>query len=138
MVIQENAVADDGVWPQRTQRLQPFDGRLAVATHDFLELDDALGGMDLEGEPALARRLRGIGDELRRAGIDLSRADHAGEPARRVLLCAVDEAECAFHRFPAGLLVPFIAHSMAVARSPAPSAEHGRGLVAHPALDHTV
>src|SRR6185437_13040825 len=53
MMVEEDAVADDGVAPESAERAQPLDRRHAVAAHDLLELDDALRRMDLEGETSL-------------------------------------------------------------------------------------
>src|SRR5579883_1286076 len=138
MMVEEDAVADDGAGAERAQGVQPFDRRLTVAAHDLLEFDDALRRMDLEGKAPLARGRRRIGDELGRAGVDLRRADEAREAARGVLARPFDKAERALHGGTPRRLVPFVVDGMAVTGEPAGGAEHRRRIGADAAFAERV
>ena len=81
MIVEEDAMPDDRVRPQRADPVEPFDRRAPVAPDDLLELDDALRGMDLDRLVALARCRQGVADLPFGAGVDLRRAEKAGDPA---------------------------------------------------------
>ena len=135
-------MADDHLRPQHAQRLQPFDRRLAVAAGDLVELDHALRRMQLHSDAALGRRVIAVADQIGGAGVDLRRAQHAGNAARRVLRSIIDHIERALHGLLAGGLVPLILHRMAVLRGPGGGTVHraqhrahaGRGHIVGPAL----
>ena len=56
-----------------------------VAAHDLLKLHDALRGMDLDRLVALARCIERIADLPFGAGVDLRRAEEAGDASARML-----------------------------------------------------
>src|SRR3546814_1282723 len=62
-----------------------------LAAGHLVELDDALGGVDLHGDAALAGDPEALLDQRRRAGVDLRRPHHAGHPAGRMAVGLVDD-----------------------------------------------
>ena len=55
-MVEKDRVADNRIGTEHTGLAQPFDRRFAVPPHDLVKLDDALRRVDLERQPALARR----------------------------------------------------------------------------------
>jgi recombinational DNA repair ATPase RecF len=52
-----------------------------VPPHDLVKLDDALRRMDLQRQPAFARRRGAVSQQLFGTGVDLSRVKRAVETA---------------------------------------------------------
>src|SRR5215475_8232119 len=127
MVVEEKAVPNDGVPAERANRVQPADGRPAVAANHLVKLVDALGGVDLQGKPALDRIVVGIADQLWGTGVNLGRHHHAAEAPRGMLDGKIDEPTRVLEALAPGLLVPAIVELVAVLCEPARVAEHGRG-----------
>jgi hypothetical protein len=84
VVVEEDAVPDHRVGPEGAEVVEPADRRPAGAAHDLLELDDALGGVDLDRLAALPRRRQRVLDLLPAHRVDLGRADIAREAPARV------------------------------------------------------
>ena len=114
MVVQEDAMADDEVGPQHADRVEPFDGRLAVAMDHLVELDDGLAGMGLHRQAAPSGLLQRLLEEALAAGVDLRGADHAGEAAARMLRGLVERCHRGLESLLAGLLIPGILNGVAV------------------------
>src|SRR5215475_15551734 len=118
MVVEENAVPNDGVPTERANRVQPADGRPAVTADHLVKFVDALGGVDLQGKPALDRVVVGIADQLRGAGVDLRWHHHAAEPTRVMLDGKIDKPTSVLESLAPSPLVPGIVELMAVLCEP--------------------
>jgi len=142
VMVEEDAVADDGPRPQHAQRIQPLDGRHAVPARDLVQLHDRLCRMNLERQLQPLRLGIAVADQLGRACVDLRRRHHAGEPPARVPSRRLHDGQRLVHGAAAGRLVPLVLDHMAVPRVPARRPVHGRehpaqaarGQRLHPAL----
>ena len=119
----EDDVAEDVPLAEEIDRLQPLDGRHAVALDDLIELEDRLAGVQRERHAASGRTPRRL--MRRSSSVQVStceRREEALDAAVRRAIDALDE----LHRPPearfARLLVPLVLHLLAVARQPAPGA----------------
>ncbi len=125
-------------WPTIVRRpsapieFEPFDRRLAVAPEYLVELVDALCGVELERQVVVAGVVVGVADQLRRAGVDLGRTDHAAEPAGGVLVGECNELACLVETLAARGEIPVVGELVAIAREPPRIAEHRRDHGAHP------
>jgi hypothetical protein len=135
MMVEKDRMGDDRVCAEHADLAQPFDWRFAVPPHDLVKLDNALRRMDLQRQPAFAGRRGAFAQQRPGAGIDLGRIESTIEPARRMLTRPLDKAERAVEPVPPNLLVPLVAHLVAVRRVPAAGAEHRRELLAERGLD---
>ena len=134
-------MADDEVGAEHADRVEPFNGRLAVAMDHLVEFDDGLAGMGLHRQAATPGLLQRFLEEALAAGVDLRRANHAGDPAAGMFCRFVERRHRGFEGLLAGLLVPGILNGMAVLRVPDALAHHraddgadaGRGEVVRPA-----
>src|SRR6516164_11419461 len=64
-----------------------------MASDHFPDLADALGDMHSKWQPALARRIAAVAQQIGGAGVDLHRRDDAGEPPARVLSGTFDQRQ---------------------------------------------
>src|SRR6516162_4297114 len=76
MMVEKDRVADNRIGTEHTGLVQPFDRRFAVPPHDLVKLDDALRRVDLERQPALARRRGTVAQQRFGAGVDLGGIKH--------------------------------------------------------------
>jgi hypothetical protein len=90
MMIEKDAVTDDRARREYAKRVEPFDRCLAVPADDFMKLRQRLRGVGLKGQAALVRFAERVAKETLGAGVDLSRADHAGEASAGNLFRLVD------------------------------------------------
>ena len=81
MRVEKERVAEDRAAAEHAERMRPLDRGLAVAADHLAHLDDALRDMHRERQSALARRGMAVAQQIGRAGVDLHRRDHAGQPA---------------------------------------------------------
>ena len=124
VVVEEDAMGDDGALGQHAEIFQPLDRRHAVAAGHLVELDHALGCVNVHGDAAVHRLLVGGLDQLGGAGVDLRRAHHAGDPARGMGVGLVDDLDGPPHGALAGGLVPVVDDGMAVLGGPGGRAVH--------------
>ena len=119
MRVDEDGVAQQRARVEDAELRRPLDRRHAVAADHLQHLAHALGDMHGERQLAFGGRGVGVAQQLGRAGVDLHRREHPGEPAARVLRQPVDEAERRFEALAPGLLVPFVAQLVVVRELPA-------------------
>src|SRR6516164_8945859 len=125
MMVEEDRVADNRIGTEHADLAQPFDRRFAVPPHDLVKLGDALRRVDLERQPALARRRGAVAQQRFGAGVDLGGIKHPVETAGRVLARPVDQPKRAVESIPSGLFVPGVTHLVAIRREPPPERNIG-------------
>jgi hypothetical protein len=142
MIAEEDAVTDHEVGSQHADRVEPFDGRLAVAMHHLVEFDDCLAGMRLHRDVAPLGFLVRFLEVALLASIDLRGADHRRDAPAGMLQGGVDGFHRRIEGLLARLLVPGVFNGVAVLGVPVALAHHradngadaGLGEIVDPAL----
>src|SRR6516225_780404 len=134
MGIKEQRVAENRVGAEDADLICPLDWRLAVAADYLPDLADALRDMHSKRQPALARRIVAVAQQIGGAGVYLHRRDDTGEPSARMAVGAVDQRQRRRKTFTSTRFVPGVLKIEISAETPA-----GRGIArgekaAHPAL----
>ena len=93
MGIEEKRVAENRVGAEDADLVCPLDWRLAMATDHFPHLTDALRDMHSKRQPALARRIVAVAQQIGSAGVDLHWRDDAGEPSALMPGGTVDQGQ---------------------------------------------
>jgi len=100
-------------------------GRKDIGCTDRVRLARGHSRVDLERQPALARRRGAVAQQRFGAGVDLGGIKHPVETAGRVLARPVDQPKRAVESIPSGLFVPGVTHLVAIRREPPPERNIG-------------
>ena len=106
VLVDEQRVPEDGAGTEKVDAGCVLEWRLAVPAHDFLKFESRLREVGGERASALARVGSRVAQRRFGAGLDLARIDDAAEPAARVLLRQVHDADGVFEVPPPSRLVP--------------------------------
>ena len=119
VLVDENAVRYRGAIVEHAELVEPFERRLAVARGHLAKFDHTLRCMDLQRRVTRLRGLDARLQQLRGAGIDLRRRQHAEEPPALVPPRGIDHAQRLRHRVSSRRLVPLVFDAMTIAGEPA-------------------
>ncbi len=124
VVVQEDPVTHDGPLGEHAEVVEPLDRRHPAAAGDLVELRQRLRRVRVEAQVAPHRLGVSVPQQLRRAGIDLRRAEHAEQAPARVPSRGLDLGERLLQAALARRRVPLVLDAVAVPGQPAPRPEH--------------
>src|ERR1051326_2805761 len=118
VLVDENAMRYGGTIVEDAELIEPFERGLAVASRHLAKLDHTLRGMDLQRRVTHLRGLDARLQQLRGAGIDLRRRQHAEEPSALVPPSGIDHAQRLRHSVASRRLVPLVFDAVTIAGEP--------------------